>query len=150
MSKHPTGLESIERRLRSHDQRLKKLLAWRSGVLAALKSLEAEDVPRGKAMDGTPDPRTLVYERDALDREIRFHETLTAFGRDRQALDLLDQLAHDPALAHEAAPDPRAFAEARGISLPRNMAVQVKVAAGRVSVQLDYNDPAHAATLTFP
>ena len=118
--------------------------------MAALSKCEAEDGPRGKSMDTTPDPLTLVYERDTLDREIQAHETLIALGRDRQALELLDEVAGDASLAREAAADPRAFAEARGIRLPRNMVVQVKVAAGRVTVQVDYVDRACAASLTFP
>ncbi len=93
---------------------------------------------------------TLQYERDTLDREIRVHEILIALGRDRKALDLLETVAGDPSVAREAAADPRAFAEARGVQLPRNMAVRVNIVADRVSVELDYIDRAFAASLTFP
>lgn len=148
MSKHPR-LDSIERQLRVHDLRLAKLRAWRSAVVAALSRCEAEG-DRRKSLDGTPDSRTLVYERDTLDREIRAHEILIALGRDRDVLDLLDKVAGDPSLAREIAPDPKAFAASRGVHLPRTMAVAVKVAAGRVTVQIDYVDRSCAASLTFP
>ena len=100
-------------------------------------------------MDTTPSAETLEYERDTLDREIRAHEILIALGRDRQALELLDKVAGDASLAREAAADPRAFAEARGVLLPRNMAVRVNIVADRVSVELDYIDRSCAASLTF-
>lgn len=150
MSRQPTGLRAIERQLRIHDLRLAKLRAWLSAVLAALSRCKGEDGRREKSVDGTPDPRTLEYERDTLEREIEAHETLIALGSDRHALELLDEVAGDASLAREAAPNPRAFAEARGVRLPRNMIVRVTVAAGRVTVQVDYVDPACAASLTFP
>jgi hypothetical protein len=150
MSKHPTGLESIERQLRVHDLRVVKLRAWRNAVVESLRRCEGDEGSRRKAMDTTPSAETLEYERDTLDREIRAHEILIALGRDRQALELLDQVAGDPALAREAAADPRAFAEARGVRLPRNLAVGVQVAGNRVSVQIDYVDKACTASLTFP
>lgn len=150
MSKHPTGLESIERQLRIHDLRLTKLRAWRSAVVATLAKYESENGPRPKTMDTTPDSRTLVYERDTLDREIHAHGALIALGRNRHALELLDSVAGDLALAREAAPDPIAFARARGIELPNNTVVGVRVVAGRVIVQVDYVDRSFAASLTFP
>src|SRR5688572_26888347 len=150
MSKHPTGLESIERQLRVHDLRLAKLRAWRDAVVAALRKCEGEGGRRDKALDSTPSTETLEYERDTLDREIRAHEILTTLGRDRQALELLDEVAGDPSLAREAAADPRAFAEARGVRLPRNMAVRVNIVGDQVTVQLDYIDRACAASLVFP
>jgi hypothetical protein len=150
VSKHPSALGSIERQLRVHDLRVTRLRAWLCAVEEALREREVKEDCGGKSVDGRPDPRTLVYERDTLDREIRAHETLIALGRDRHALELLDQVARDPSLAREAALDPKAFADARGVHLPRNLMVQVKVAAGRVSVQVDFVDRACAASLTFP
>jgi len=150
MFKHPTGLDSIERQLRVHDLRLKKLRAWRDAVVRSLRSCEGDKGSRPKALDTTPSDETLEYERDTLDREIRAHEILTALGRDRQALELLEKVAGDPSLAREAAADPRAFAEARGVQLPRNMAVRVNIVADRVSIELDYIDRSCAASLTFP
>jgi hypothetical protein len=150
MSKHPTALESIERQLRAHDRRLIKLRAWRTGVVESLRRCEGEEGSREKAMDTTPSGETLEYERDTLDREIRAHEILIALGRDRSALDLLDTVAGDASLAREAAADPRAFAEARGVRLPRNMIVRVNIVADRVSVEIDYVDRSCAASLTFP
>lgn len=147
MSKHRTALESIERQLRGHDLRLIKLRAWRDAVVESLRNCEGS---REKALDTTPSAETLEYERDTLDREIRAHEVLMALGRDRQALELLEKIAGDPSLAREAATDPRAFAEARGVTLPRNMAVRVNVVADRVSVELDYLDRSCPASLTFP
>jgi hypothetical protein len=150
MSKHPTALASIERQLRVHDLRLKKLRAWRDADVKLLGRCEGDEGSRRKAMDTTPSAETLEYERDTLDREIRAHEILIGLGRDRQALALLEQVAGDPSLAREAAADPRAFAEARGVQLPRNMAVRVNIVADRVSVELDYIDRSCAASLTFP
>jgi hypothetical protein len=150
MSKPSSRLEPIERQLRAHDLRLAKLRAWRDSVVAALSGCEGEGGRREKALDTTPSAETLEYERDALDREIRAHEVLTTIGRDRQALELLEAVVGDVALAREAAADPRAFAEARGVRLPRNMGVRVDVVADRVSVRLDYIDRACAASLTFP
>ncbi len=147
MSKHRTALESNERQLRGHDLRLIKLRAWRDSVVELLRSCEGS---REKALDTTPSTETLEYERDTLDREIRAHEILIALGRDRTALELLEQVAGDVSLAREVAADPRAFAEARGVRLPRNMAVRVNVVADRVSVQLDYLDRSCPASLTFP
>jgi hypothetical protein len=115
----------------------------------ALGGCEAEG-GHHEAVEAKPDARTLIYERDALDREIRAHETLLALGRDRDALDLLDRVAGDPSLARAAASDPRAFAEARGVHLPRNMIVRVNVVVSRVIVQIDYVDRACTASLTFP
>ena len=147
MSKYPGALASIERQLRIHDLRLNRLRAWRDAAGEALRKCEGS---RDKAMDTTPSAETLEYERDTLDREIRGHEILIALGRDRHALELLDSVAGDPALAREAAADPRAFAEAHGVQLPRNMAVRVNIVADRVSVELDYVDRSWAASLTFP
>ena len=147
MSKHATGLESIERQLRGHDLRLCKLRAWRDGVIALLRKYEGR---REKAMDTTPSTETLEYERDTLEREIRAHEILIALGRDRNALELLEKVAGDPALAREAAANPKAFAEARGVQLPRNMAVRVHIVADRVSIELDYLDRSCPASITFP
>jgi len=150
MSKHPSALESIERQLRLHDLRLTKLRAWRAAVVESLRRCEGNEGSREKAMDTTPSAETLEYERDTLDREIRAHEILIALGRDRQALALLDTVAGDPSLAREAAADPRAFAEAHGVRLPRNMVVRVNIVADRVSVELDYIDRSCSASLTFP
>jgi hypothetical protein len=151
MSKHQSGLQSIERQLRVHDLRLARLRAWLEAVIAALRACGEHKGGRcEKALDATPSSETLEYERDTLEREIRAHEVLTALGRDRPALALLEAVAGDPALAREAAGDPRAFAEARGVKLPRNMDVRVDVVAERVSVRLDYIDRACAASLTFP
>ena len=54
MSKHPTGLESIERQLRTHDLRLKKLRACRDAVVRALGTCESGEGSRPKALDTTP------------------------------------------------------------------------------------------------
>ena len=116
----------------------------------SLRRCKGDEGSRRKAMDTTPSAETLEYERDTLDREIRAHEILIALGRDRQALELLDKVAGDPSLAREAAADPRAFAQARGVQLPRNMAVRVNIVADRVSVELDYLDRSCAGSLTFP
>jgi hypothetical protein len=150
MSKHTTALESIERQLRVHHLRLIKLRVWRDAVVESLRRCEGDEGSRRKAMDTTPSAETLEYERDTLDREIRAHEILIALGRDRQALELLEKVAGDPSLAREAAADPRAFAQARGVQLPRNMAVRVNIVADRVSVELDYIDRSCAASLKFP
>lgn len=150
MSKHATALESIERQLRVHHLRLVKLRAWRDAVVESVRRCEGDEGSRRKAMDTTPSTETLEYERDTLNREIRAHEILIALGRDGQALELLDKVAGDPSLAREAAADPRAFAEARGVQLPRNMVVRVNIVADRVSVELDYIDRSCAASLTFP
>ena len=150
MSKHPTARQSIDRQLRVHHLRLVKLRAWRDAVVESLRRCEGDEGSRRKAMDTTPSAETLEYEREALDREIRAHEILIALGRDRKALELLDSIVGDPSLAREAAEDPRAFAEARGVQLPRNMAVRVNIVADRVSVELDYIDRSCAASLTFP
>jgi hypothetical protein len=150
MAKYPTALESIERQLRAHDLRLIKLRVWRNAVVESLRRCEGDEGSRRKAMDTTPSAETLEYERDTLDREIRAHEILIALGRDRRALELLEQVAGDPSLAREAAADPRAFAQARGVQLPRNLAVRVNIVADRVSVELDYIDRSCAASLTFP
>jgi len=150
MSKHPTALESLDRQLRVHHLRVIKLRAWRDGVVESLRRCEGDEGSRRKAMDTTPSAETLEYERDTLDREIRAHEILMALGRDRQALELLEKVAGDPSLAREAAADPRAFAQARGVQLPRNMAVRVNIVADRVSIELDYIDRSCAASLTFP
>ena len=150
MSKASSGFEAIERQLRGHDVRLAKLRAWRDAVVAALHTCDGEGGRRDKALDTTPGTETLEYERDALEREMRAHEILIALGRDRQALELLDQVVNDPSLASEAAANPRAFAQARGVELPRNLAVRVDVVGERVTVQLDYTDRACAASLTFP
>jgi len=147
MSKHPDALASIERQLRIHDLRLNRIRAWRDAVVEALRRCEGS---RDKAMDTTPSAETLEYERDTLDREIRAHEILIALGRDRHALELLDRVAGDPAVAREAAADPRAFAESHGVQLPRNMAIRVNIIADRVSVELDYIDRSWATSLTFP
>lgn len=150
MSKHPIAFESMERQLRVHHLRLVKVRAWRDAVVESLRRCEGNEGSRRKAMDTTPSAETLEYERDTLDREIRAHELLIALGRDRQALELLEKVAGDPSLAREAAVDPRAFAEARGVQLPRNVAVRVNIVAERVSVEIDYTDRSCAASFTFP
>jgi hypothetical protein len=149
MLKHPTGLRWIERQLRMHDLRLAKLNAWRNAVLTMLGRCKEDGGPH-KALDGTPDRVTLEYERDALAREIRGHEILVALGRDFHALKMLEKVAGDASLARTVARDPKAFAEASGVRLPKNLVVTVTVTGEQVYIRLDYFDRACAASLTFP
>lgn len=150
MSTHAPPMLSLDRQLRLHHLRLGKLRTWRDAVVQTLCSRESDKVPRCKTMDTTPSTETLQYERDMLDREIRAHEFLIALGDDQQALDVLERIVGDPALAREAAVDPRAFAAARGVQLPRGMAVRVEVIADHVSVDLEYVDQFCAVSLRLP
>lgn len=149
MSKHPEGLRTIERQLRMHDLRVAKLRPWLDQVLAMLHRCK-EGSPSVKSLDGTPSQETLEYERDALEREICAHEVLITLGRDQHALEMLDEVAADASLARSVAADPRAFAESRGIRLPKDLVVTVTVHGERARIRLDYFDRACAASLTFP
>jgi len=149
MSKHPEGLRTIERQLRMHDLRVAKLRPWLDQILAMLHRCK-ESGPFVKSLDGTPAQATLEYERDALEQEIRAHEILITLGRDQHALEVLDEVAGDASLAHTVAANPRAFAEARGIHLPKNLDVTVTILGERARIRLDYFDRACSASLTFP
>jgi hypothetical protein len=152
MSKIPvaTATASLRRELLLHVLRLRRLKKWREAVGRALRERECDAALRAKAMDTTPSTETLDYERETLDREIRMHTVLVALGRDRRALRMLEDVVADPALARHAATDARAFSEARGVQLPRQLHVRVDVMANRVRVEIDYIERPFAASFAFP
>ena len=107
-------LASLENLLRNHDEKLVVLKA----------SLQAATHEAGR--------------QSLIEKEIRIHEALLALGRTQKHLDILGELAADPALARDAARDPKAFAEERGVSIPPNLALELHVVQNRVSLRVTH------------
>ena len=134
--------------LKSHERRLEALRSFRRATDEQLCHCEGEVAP-AKRPGGSRDLASLLYERDAIDREIRGHEALIALGRDGRARGALHDVVRSLPLAREAARDPGSFAKSRGIDLPRNMVVRVEVVGRYVQVQAVYSDQTFSTVLTW-
>ena len=136
----------LERRLAVHEERLAALRAHLDEIERATREIDAvipevgrESAPRSK-MDPSfrlPVPE-LERRRELIADEIAAHETLLALARDPTTIEALNDVLERPDVAAEAAEDPRGFARSRGVELPRNMGVQVRVVGGRTTVLIGY------------
>ena len=72
--------------------------------------------------------RTLQRHIAALQDEASAHETILALSRDQNLLAVLGELHDEPQLFEQAAAEPRAFFEERGVQLPDDATVAVTTA----------------------
>jgi hypothetical protein len=140
MSLPKSHLRPLERHLKGHEARLAILLAARDSVGREIERRNARDYDQ--ELDDFPkdDPIGRLNDELALiEREISAHEDILAVGRDTRLFVALAELADNPALAREAAEDPRAFAEERGIALPKDFSLTLSVGeAEEISLHATY------------
>ena len=70
--------------------------------------------------------RTLRQHIAGLQDEVSAYEMILALGRDQRLLRVLEDLCDRPELFEEAAGDPRAFFEERGVRFPADATLAVK------------------------
>jgi hypothetical protein len=144
MSLPTSHMESLERHLSVHEERLTQLREQ------LRKSPAGRDPnPKGDPNPKPPLPNTSGNYRDVLDREIRFHEKLIALARDARVSQALRDLIDDPEFAREAARDPRAAAQKRGIDLPPGLTLRLDHGADRVSLQVSSYEGLYPFMLTW-
>jgi hypothetical protein len=141
---HKTGLE---RNLKAHAREV-------TGLRAILKKLDAELKRRedGKWSDPNPKPEGipgLRIERDLIELQIDRHLALVDLARDERLLAMLDELDDNPEVVEKAARDPRAFAKARGVSLPKTMDLEVGQVHGKLRVRVVNYDAQTPFTLVW-
>jgi hypothetical protein len=148
-------LESLERLLRIHNERLVALNTSLQAFAREIRRRETADRSHaGDEEKSDPNPKVgnipvLIAQRDVIEREIEIHEALIAFGRDQRNLDTLGELVGNTDLAREAARDPRGFAKGRGIEIPANIALELDVDDDRVSLRITHYDELVPFVLTW-
>jgi hypothetical protein len=150
-------LESLERQLRIHEQRIDVLCGHQNAldseighenITAAASGLERNS-SLGRKANQTGEtardssrkvrsPDWIARQRNILDREIRIHQRLVQLGRDPKVLDALADLAENRDYAREVSLDPKAAARQRGIEIPPNMTLHLDLKADRVYLQIAY------------
>jgi hypothetical protein len=76
-----------------------------------------------------------------VDRQIAAHEQQAELVRDKRWTDALAELLADPKRAQAAARDPRGYARRLGVKLPRDLAVDLRIVAGRPDLTVTGLDP---------
>jgi hypothetical protein len=130
MSLPRSHLESLQRQLHVHEERLTVLRLHRSAL---------EQKATKQVRDPNPKVRSREWgtrQRELLDREIRIHEQLIELGRDPRVLSALEDLAENRDYAREVARDPKAAARKRGIELPADMILRVDLEQDEVQLQI--------------
>jgi hypothetical protein len=134
----------LERHLDVHEERLALLREQ------LRKSPAGPDPnPKGDPNPKPPLPNRIGGYRDVLQREIRFHEQLIALARDPRVPQALRDLMDDPEYAREAARDPRAAAQRRGIDLPPALTLRLDHGADRVRLQVSSYEGLYPFMLTW-
>jgi hypothetical protein len=132
----PAHLDSLERHMRLHRQRIAEL--------RRLLDMVDREITRPQAGPGNgPKPertRGLTAKAELLGREIRTHEELLALGQDERLLNALGELLDDPELARAASGDPRGYARERGLELPRNMNLTLRFHNGQIELLIAFYD----------
>jgi hypothetical protein len=141
-------IESLERHLSIHQEDI-------ADLRRTLRTLSREIRLRetGQGRDPNPKPEGipgLIAQRELVERELRTHEALLALGRDGRMIDTLGEFLENSGLAREAARDPKAFAEGRGVAIPADMTIELDVdEADRVTMRVAYYDEDSPFTLTW-
>lgn len=125
-------LESLQRQLRVHEERLQ--LLW-----SHLKLLEAQ----ASNPDFDPNPKVrspewIEGQRELLLNEIRIHEELITLGQDPKVLEALGELVENRGYARKIARDPKNAARKRGIELPAEMSLNLNLEPDRVQLRIVY------------
>jgi hypothetical protein len=123
-------LESLQRQLQSHEERL---------AVLRLHQKALEQTASRRTRDPNPKDRTpewLKRQREKLQDEIRIHEQLMELGRDPRILDALGELAENRDYAREVARDPKGAARKRGIELPATLKLHLDLRPERVELQI--------------
>jgi hypothetical protein len=132
-------LESLERHLVIHEEEIENLQKLLRTLSNEIRRREADEDPETNPKpEGIPG---LIAERELVEQQLKTHEALLALGRDERMLETLGELIDNPGLAREASSDARGFAQARGIMIPGNMTLDLRVdESGDVSLQVAYYD----------
>ena len=133
-----------------HLATLKPYLELHAAEIASLRA-QADDLERDIKRRPRPedelkprDPKALRRDLAGLRQAIAAHERIMELARDPGVGELLQAVADDPALASEAAADPRAFAAGRGVQLPDSMVIAAQASAAGIAariVNLDHDLP---------
>jgi hypothetical protein len=141
-----------------HLASLQRLLASHETEIAALRdtfnklSREIDRRRAGQWTDPNPKPEGipgLENQLELIGREIKAHDLLLEFGRNRRLVDALGELVDSREIALEAAANPRAFASSRGVELPPNLEVDVIVRPEAVEVRATYFDELAPAVILW-
>lgn len=84
--------------------------------------------------------KALRDEQDQIAQVVAIHEAILALGRDQGILDLLSDMADSAEVAREASKDCRAYAQGRGIRLPKGLELSVEIEATHVAVRGTFRD----------
>lgn len=143
MALSPAHLDSLERHVRVHEDRLVQLRD-------ELRHSTADIDPNPK---GDPNPKPPLPprpgRREVLDREVRFHEQLVGLARDPKVLNILKDLGTDPELVRWAARDPRAAAQKLGIDIPDGVVLRLTSDNQRVRLRISSYDGLYPFMVTW-
>ena len=144
MSLSQSHLESLDRHVRAHEERLALLREQLKD-----SSLESDPNPKGDPNPKPPLPKQISLHREVLDREIRFHEQLIELARDPKVLNALLDLTQDPDFVRWAARDPRGVAQKLGINVPAALTLRVSGENGRVRLRISSYDSLYPFMVTW-
>ena len=136
-------LESLQRQLHAHEERL-SVLRLHQNALERQAANQAHD-PNPKVRS----PEWIAQQRERLEHEIRIHERLIELGRNPKVLDALLDIAENREYAGEAARDPKGAARKRGIELPANMTLRLDLEPERVRLQIIYYEDIFLFAVTW-
>jgi hypothetical protein len=136
MSLPPSHLDSLERHMTLHRQRIARLRQQLDMVNRAITHRQA-----GQGNDPKREGiRGLTAKAELVEREIRKHEELLALGQDERLLNALGEVLDDPQLARAASSDPRGYARDRGLELPQNMDLTLTLHNGQIELLIAFYD----------
>jgi hypothetical protein len=98
----------------------------------------------GKWQDPNPKPDGIpgmMAWLKYVDSQIAAHEQQAELVRDQRWTDALAELLDDPKRAQAAARDPRGYARKLGVNLPPDLAIDLRVIAGRPNLTVTGLDP---------
>lgn len=137
---------TLEAHVATHQQEIEDLDAALKG-LGGRTAPPAQGVKKSKqhALDDAPvkeppSAKVLSARRKFLKRRLAAHAKLIELARQPEIPAVLAGLAADLELAREAAADPAAFAQRRGIRLPEGAQVDVEVGAASLHIRVVSHD----------
>jgi len=129
----------LRAQIKGHAATIAELRTLRDALAREIKAREA-----GKWRDPNPKPEGIpgmVAWLRYIDRQIAAHGQQVELVRDPRWTDALAELLDDPDRARVAARNPVAYARKLGIRLPREVAVELRVVAGRPDLTVTGLDP---------
>jgi hypothetical protein len=136
MSLPPAHLDSLERHMTLHRQRiarLRQLLELVNQTITRHQSRQGDD-PKNDRIPG------LTAKAELVEREMRRHEELLALGQDERLLNALGEVLDDHELARAASRNPRRYARERGLELPQNMNLTMTLHDDQIELLIAYHD----------